>query len=61
VTNAGRAPTFSDNVFVAPNAAVIGDVKVGKNSSIWYGATVRGTYRRRRFLPPLLLGPSPRH
>lgn len=42
VPNAGRSPTFSENVFIAPNAAVIGDVKVGKNSSIWYGATVRG-------------------
>ncbi|KAF1778651.1 Trimeric LpxA-like [Phytophthora cactorum] len=25
-----------------PNASVIGDVKVGKGSSIWYNATVRG-------------------
>lgn len=28
--------------FVAPNASIIGDVTLSKNSSIWYGATVRG-------------------
>ncbi|GMF19409.1 unnamed protein product [Phytophthora lilii] len=32
----------AEGVFVAPNASVIGDVKVGKGSSIWYNATVRG-------------------
>jgi len=29
-------------VFVAPSASVIGDVNIGRNSSVWYGATVRG-------------------
>ncbi|CAH0475978.1 unnamed protein product [Peronospora belbahrii] len=42
VKNLGRSPTFGKGVFVAPNASVIGDVKVGKGSSIWYNATVRG-------------------
>eukprot|EP01016_Furgasonia_blochmanni_P016112 TRINITY_DN1914_c0_g2_i2.p1 TRINITY_DN1914_c0_g2~~TRINITY_DN1914_c0_g2_i2.p1 ORF type:complete len:197 (+),score=53.53 TRINITY_DN1914_c0_g2_i2:106-696(+) len=28
--------------FVAPNAAVIGNVRVGEKSSLWYGTTVRG-------------------
>ncbi|KAI9911597.1 hypothetical protein PsorP6_009853 [Peronosclerospora sorghi] len=42
VKNVGRAPQFENNVFVAPNASVIGDVKVGTGSSIWYNATVRG-------------------
>ncbi|CEG37979.1 gamma carbonic dehydratase [Plasmopara halstedii] len=42
VKNLGRSPEFEDGVFVAPNASVIGDVKVGKGSSIWYNATVRG-------------------
>ncbi|DBA03071.1 TPA: hypothetical protein N0F65_003318 [Lagenidium giganteum] len=42
VANAGRKPKFSAGAFVAPNASVIGDVKIGKGSSIWYGATVRG-------------------
>merc|ERR1712137_738757 len=28
--------------FVAENASLIGDVRVGKNSAIWYGAVLRG-------------------
>lgn len=28
---------------MAPNATVLGDVAVGTNSSIWYGATLLGT------------------
>jgi len=39
----GVAPEVSENAsFVAPSASVIGDVHMGKQSSIWYGATVRG-------------------
>lgn len=39
----GVSPTVSPlTAFVAPNASVIGDVSLGSNSSIWYGATVRG-------------------
>ena len=29
-------------VFIAPDAAVLGDVTIGKESSIWYHAVVRG-------------------
>lgn len=40
---AGKRPTLlADNVFVAPNALVLGDVTIGPNSSVWYGAVVRG-------------------
>lgn len=28
--------------FKAPNATVVGDVKLGKNVNIWYGAVIRG-------------------
>jgi len=35
-------PVVGDGVFVAPNASVIGDVSLGTNSSVWYGATMRG-------------------
>mmetsp|Transcript_2925 Transcript_2925/g.6332 ORF Transcript_2925/g.6332 Transcript_2925/m.6332 type:complete len:285 (-) Transcript_2925:150-1004(-) len=39
----GVSPTVSPlTAFVAPNASVIGDVTLGQNSSVWYGATVRG-------------------
>lgn len=31
-----------DSVFIAPNATVIGHVKLEKNSSVWFGAVLRG-------------------
>lgn len=38
----GINPEISERVFIAPNATVIGDVKIGKDSSIWFGAVLRG-------------------
>lgn len=38
----GKRPELGKGVFVAENAAVIGDVVIGEESSIWYGTTVRG-------------------
>jgi carbonic anhydrase/acetyltransferase-like protein (isoleucine patch superfamily) len=35
-------PKIDDTAFVAANAAVMGDVVIGANSSIWYGVTIRG-------------------
>jgi len=35
-------PRLEDDVFVAPNASVIGDVSLGEGSSVWYGAILRG-------------------
>ncbi len=35
-------PKIDESVFVAENAVVIGDVEVGKDSSIWYGCILRG-------------------
>lgn len=29
------------DVFIAPNATVIGDVELGENSSVWFGAVLR--------------------
>ncbi|EME26943.1 uncharacterized protein Gasu_55130 [Galdieria sulphuraria] len=37
-----KKPLLSSQVFVAPNASVIGTVELGPNSSVWYGAIVRG-------------------
>jgi len=34
--------TDGDNFFIAPNAAVIGDVTLERDASVWFGATVRG-------------------
>eukprot|EP00879_Flechtneria_rotunda_P000838 GHRR01000963.1.p1 GENE.GHRR01000963.1~~GHRR01000963.1.p1 ORF type:complete len:310 (+),score=93.64 GHRR01000963.1:189-1118(+) len=36
------APIKGEATFVAPNATVIGNVSLGKQVSIWYGATLRG-------------------
>lgn len=43
LTYEGKEPYLEDTTFVAPNATILGDVVVGTNSSIWYGATVIGT------------------
>ena len=37
-----KHPRFGARVFIADNAAVIGDVEIGDDSSIWFGTTVRG-------------------
>ena len=31
-----------EQVFIAPNATVVGDVTLGKDVNIWYGAVLRG-------------------
>ena len=38
----GLTPTLGRGVFVAPTASVIGDVVIGDESSVWFGAVVRG-------------------
>jgi len=38
----GKTPKIGNNVFIAPNATLIGDVTVGDNASIWYGTVIRG-------------------
>jgi len=35
-------PQISNDVFIAPNAAVIGNVRIGKGSTVWYGSVLRG-------------------
>ena len=35
-------PQLAPTVWVAPNAVVIGDVRLGENVSIWWNATLRG-------------------
>ena len=38
----GHTPTLGHGVFLAETCAVIGDVEIGDESSIWYGTVVRG-------------------
>lgn len=40
----GKRPQVGENVFVAPNAVLIGDVTVGAGASIWFGAVLRGDF-----------------
>ena len=39
---AGKAPQLDPTVYVVESATVIGDVVIGPESSIWFGAVVRG-------------------
>lgn len=38
----GFAPQIHPSVFLAENAAIIGDVEIQEKSSIWYNVTIRG-------------------
>ena len=38
----GVGPVIGENVFIAENAAVLGDVRIARDASIWYGAVLRG-------------------
>jgi carbonic anhydrase/acetyltransferase-like protein (isoleucine patch superfamily) len=38
----GKRPKIGKDVYIAPNAVVIGDVEIGDGSSIWFNTVVRG-------------------
>ncbi|MDH5187802.1 MAG: gamma carbonic anhydrase family protein [Rhodospirillaceae bacterium] len=38
----GIEPEIDKSTFIAATATITGDVKIGKDSSIWYGCTIRG-------------------
>ena len=42
ITYKGKSPSLDPTVFVAPGAKVIGDVKVGTESTIWFNTVLRG-------------------
>ncbi len=35
-------PQIADDVYIAPGAALIGDVQLGSESSVWFNTTIRG-------------------
>ncbi len=37
-----KRPKIGNNVYLAPNCVIVGDVEVGDFSSIWFGAVLRG-------------------
>ena len=38
----GFTPEFGENCFLADNATVIGDVKMGRDCSVWFNTVLRG-------------------
>ncbi len=40
----GRSPQVSGNVFIAPTAVLVGDVRVEAGASIWFGAVLRADH-----------------
>lgn len=38
----GNTPQFGENCFLAENATVIGEVRMGNNCSVWFNTVVRG-------------------
>ncbi len=41
-----RVPRVATGAHVAPTAALIGDVQIGEDASIWYGCVLRGDVNR---------------
>jgi carbonic anhydrase/acetyltransferase-like protein (isoleucine patch superfamily) len=39
-------PQVAEGAFVAPNASVVGAVELGSESSVWFGAVLRGDFGR---------------
>ncbi len=37
-----KTPQLGADAWIAPNATVIGDVRLGANASVWWNATLRG-------------------
>ncbi len=38
----GKTPIFGNDVYLAENATVVGEVEMGDNCSVWFSAVVRG-------------------
>ena len=38
----GKTPVIGKNCFIAETAVIIGDVEIGDDCSVWYGAVLRG-------------------
>lgn len=38
----GKYPVIPDDCFIAENAAILGDVVIGNECSVWYNAVIRG-------------------
>ena len=38
----GHSPQLAEQVFLADNSVIIGDVQIGASSSVWYNVVIRG-------------------
>jgi carbonic anhydrase/acetyltransferase-like protein (isoleucine patch superfamily) len=38
----GKEPQIGENCFIAPNATIVGEVRMGADCSIWFNAVIRG-------------------
>ena len=38
----GKFPKIHETVYLCDNIVLVGDVEIGKNSSVWYGSIIRG-------------------
>lgn len=46
ITHQGVKPNIGKNVFIAPTAVLIGDVRIGDYASIWYNTVLRADLNR---------------
>jgi len=47
----GLSPRLGRDVFVAPNATLVGDLEIGDEASVWFGAVLRAD------IGPIRIGP----
>jgi len=47
----GMRPQIADDVYIAPTATIIGDVRIESGANIWFGAVLRGDIGR------IIIGP----
>jgi len=40
----GLSPTIGEEVWLAPTAVIIGDVRIGDRANLWFGAVLRADY-----------------
>lgn len=38
----GKEPEIAESAYIAKNAVVTGDVKIGDETSIWFNSVIRG-------------------
>ncbi|MEG3086631.1 gamma carbonic anhydrase family protein [Sphingomonas sp. PB4P5] len=47
----GKRPTLAPGAWIAPSADLIGDVQLGEDANVWFGAVIRGDNT------PMIVGP----